>query len=74
MDTKFIEDVVRLRKEQRLSQKALGQRANIAQTTISEWERGNSLPDIYQAEMLAKALGTTLINILNGKAFKSKKN
>lgn len=72
MGTEFVEKIIRLRKEKGLSQKQLGQRAGIAQTTISEWERGNSLPDIEQANALAQALGVTLVNILNGKAFKSK--
>lgn len=72
MGTDFVKKIIRLRKEKGLSQKKLGEKAGIPQTTISEWERGNSLPDIEQADMLANALGTTLINILNGKAFKIK--
>ena len=72
MGTKFVEKMIRLRKEKGMSQKVLGEKAGIPQTTISEWERGNSLPDIEQADILAHALGTTLINILNGKELKGK--
>ncbi|EIS9525387.1 helix-turn-helix domain-containing protein [Clostridioides difficile] len=72
MKNSFVDKIILLRKENGLSQKKLGEYAGIPQTTISEWERGNSLPDIVQAEKLAHALNTTLIDILNGKALKNK--
>ena len=72
MSTGFVEKLIQLRKEKGISQKKLGMLTGIAQTTISEWERGNSQPDIEQANMLARSLGTTLVDILNDKSTNDK--
>ena len=65
MVSTFVKKIIFLRKKQNLSQSALARKSNIAQTTLSDWERGIGVPNINHAEILAKSLNTNLIDILS---------
>lgn len=54
------------RKEKGLSQQGLGKILYVTDKAVSKWERNIGLPDVAILEELAKALDTTVNNILNG--------
>ncbi len=55
-----------LREKQQLTQKELADRINVSDKTISKWETEKGLPDISVIEDLAKALGTSITELLTG--------
>ena len=55
-----------LRKVKGLTQSQLGERLNISFQAVSNWERGETLPDVGILLDLAKVLETTVDHILNG--------
>lgn len=52
--------ILELRKEKRLSQEQLAEKINITRQTISNWELGETSPDLNQAKELAKVLNVSL--------------
>ena len=58
--------IAKKRKEAGLTQQKLAELLNVGDKTISKWERGINAPDISLLQDLAKALNTTVVNILNG--------
>jgi len=65
---KFGNSMRELRKAMMLSQRELGEKIDVPQTTISDWETGKYLPDVYQASKLAKALGVPLDDLVDRKS------
>jgi len=61
---KLGDTIRRLRKEQHLSQADLGKKIKIPQTTISDWENDKYLPNVVQAAELAKALNSSVEELL----------
>ena len=55
-----------LRKLKDFTQNTLGERVGVSFQAVSKWERGETLPDISTFVLLAKALDTTIDNIVNG--------
>ena len=53
-----------LRNEKGIMQSDLGKVLNVANNTISSWERGNSEPTIEQLRLIAKFFGVTGDDIL----------
>lgn len=53
MSMVFPERLKELRLEKKLNQAELGAIFNIAQVTISSWERGNSSPSIEELKIIA---------------------
>ena len=49
----------RLRMERGWTQEELGERVGVSAQAVSKWETGQSLPDISQVPLLAKAFGVT---------------
>ena len=49
----------RLRMERGWTQEELGERVGVSAQAVSKWETGQSLPDISQLPLLAKAFGVT---------------
>ncbi len=49
----------RLRTEKGWTQEELGERVGVSAQAVSKWETGQSLPDISQLPLLAKAFGVT---------------
>jgi transcriptional regulator with XRE-family HTH domain len=59
-----VENLRRIRKERRLSQRALADRAGVVKSTIYEAEAGKHIPRIQTLEKLADALGVSIVDLL----------
>lgn len=55
-----------LREKRKITQRELAERISVSDKTISKWETGRGLPDVAVLEELAKALGTSLTELLTG--------
>ena len=55
-----------LREKQKLTQLEFANIISVSDKTISKWETGKGLPDISLIEPLAKALGVSVIELMNG--------
>ena len=55
-----------LREERRLTQAELGETIGVSSKTISKWETARGLPDISLLQPLARALGISVIELMNG--------
>lgn len=55
-----------LRKEKGYTQTALAEILNVSNRTVSKWENGDGYPDITLLPEIAKALGVTVDELLNG--------
>ena len=62
---KIGEKIRQLRLERQLSQSQLGAIACIPQTTISDWEKSKSIPNVEEVKKIANALDVSLIDLLN---------
>lgn len=75
MDAKEIgRFICSLRKDKGLTQSALAELLNISNRTVSKWETGEGLPDISLLPDLAKVLGVTTDEILEGKKVPAEKS
>ena len=66
IELKFKERLRELRKQNKLTQKALGQKICVSEDNIGDWERGKSEPCLQTLINLAIVLDTT-IDYLVGK-------
>ena len=67
MDTKAIASYLQsLRKEKNLTQAELGERLGVSAQSVSNWERGESLPDTALLPELAMIYGVSVDEILGG--------
>lgn len=57
-----------LRKEENMTQMELADRMGISFQAVSNWERGNSMPDISKLPELAEIFGVTLDELLGEKS------
>lgn len=57
-----------LRKQKNMTQLELADRMGVSFQAVSNWERGNSMPDISKLPELAEIFGTTIDNILGAKS------
>ena len=55
-----------LRKERNMSQEELATLVNVSRQTISKWETGDSLPDVYNAVALANLFHVSLDSLILG--------
>ena len=55
-----------LREERGLTQAELAERIGVSSKTVSKWETAKGLPDISLLQPLAKALGISVIELMNG--------
>ena len=58
--------VKQLRERRGMTQGALADKIGVSSKTVSKWETGKGLPDISLLEPLAKALGISVIELMNG--------
>ena len=58
--------IARLRKDKGLTQSALAEKLGLSNKAVSKWENGDSMPDIATLPELAKCLGVTVDELLNG--------
>ena len=61
-----------LREKRNLTQAELGERIGASSKTVSKWETGKGLPDISLLQPLARALGISLIELMNGEHITNK--
>ncbi|MDF7682127.1 XRE family transcriptional regulator [Lactobacillus sp. ESL0679] len=66
MENVFVEQLIKLRRKQRLSQNDLAQKLYISRQSISKWELGETEPDINKLIMLAAVFGVSLDYLLLG--------
>lgn len=52
--------ICELRKKENLSQEQLAEKLNVTRQTISNWELGQTAPDIYQAKEISKIFSISL--------------
>ena len=55
-----------LRKEQGMTQEALGRKLGVTNKTVSRWENGNYMPDIELLVPLGEELGVSVNELLAG--------
>ena len=67
---KFIAD---LRNERCLTQKELANKIGVTDKAVSKWECGRGFPDIAILEILAKQLGVSITELMNGERFSSER-
>lgn len=65
-EIKFAENLERIKKERKLTDKAIGYSADIAQCSIHSYRTGKQLPNIYTICRLADGLGVTLDELVYG--------
>lgn len=63
------DNLIRIRKEKSISQEVLAKRSGIAQSAISNIEKGNHSPTVYTTQKLADALGVSLVELITGKPY-----
>lgn len=61
------EKIGELRKEKNLTQEKLSEKLGISRQTLSNWESGNTTPDIVQAKQLAQIFKVSLDDLTNNK-------
>ena len=61
----FHENLLQLRRQNRLSQEQLAEKLEISRQTLSKWETGDSVPDIEKCKRLADIFGVTLDELVN---------
>lgn len=59
-------NIVKLRKEQGMSQEQLAQKIHVTRQAVSNWETGRSQPDLDMLETLASAFGTDILVVIYG--------
>ena len=64
--------IKRLREKIHLTQAELAEKINVTDKAVSKWETGRGLPDISLIEVLAKALGVSVIELLSGENITNK--
>ena len=55
-----------LREKRKLTQAELAEKIGVSSKTVSKWETAKGLPDISLLQTLAKALGISVIELMNG--------
>ena len=58
--------IKQLREGRNLTQAQLGERIGVSSKTISKWETAKGLPDVTLLQPLARALGISVIELMNG--------
>lgn len=67
MDSKKVGSfIASMRKQKSLTQKELAEKLNVTNKAISKWETGKGYPEITIVPELAKVLGVTTAELLNG--------
>lgn len=58
-------NITRLRTSMNLTQEQLGEKLNYSDKSISKWERGESIPDVFVLKKIADLAGVTVDYIIN---------
>ena len=57
-------NLIRLRQAAGMTQAELGEKLNYSDKTVSKWERGESMPDVYVLSRLAQIYGLTVNDLI----------
>lgn len=63
----FSEKLIKLRKENGLSQEELGYKLNVTRQTVSKWELGQTTPEMSKLVEMSKLFGVTLDELTDDK-------
>lgn len=74
MNIKLADQLVTLRKENKLSQEALAEKLGLSRQAISKWERAEASPDTDNLIALAELYGISLDELLGNEQATEKKN
>ena len=58
--------IKRFREARKLTQAQLADKIGVSDKAVSKWETGKGLPDISLVETLAKSLGVSVLELMNG--------
>ena len=61
---KISEKMRNLRKEKKLTQKELAEKFYVTPSTVSKWENGVAVPDIYSVTSMADVFGVPVSELL----------
>ncbi len=61
----FKDNLISLRKMNRMSQEELAERIGVTRQTLSKYETGESLPDIEKSRAIADVFGITIDELIN---------
>ena len=64
--------IKQLRENRKLTQAELAEQLGVSGKTVSKWETAKGLPDIALLQPLAKALGISVIELMNGQQIENK--
>ena len=67
------DNLIRLRREKKLTQAEVGEKLNYSDKTISKWERGDGVPDLSALMDLSALYGVTLDNLVGKPETKKEK-
>ena len=62
---KLGDNILKLRKDCKLSQEQLAEKVDVTRQTISNWELGETSPNPEQLKLLSKALNVSIDELLN---------
>ncbi len=64
INQKIAQNLIRYRKDSGLTQAEVAEKINYSDKSVSKWESGNGVPDVYTLMQLAKLYGTTLSTLV----------
>ena len=64
--------IKQLREEKNMTQAELAEKLGVSSKTVSKWETAKGLPDISLLQPLARALGISVIELINGQPINNK--
>ena len=67
MEQDFSERLKKYRREKNLTQQELADLLQVSNKTVSRWESGGGYPDVPMLVPLARALGVSVDDLLDGK-------
>ena len=72
--SKVGEFIKKIRKENHLTQKELGEKYHVTYQAVSKWENGKNLPDVSLLHQMSKDFSVSIEDILDGKKTRKKRN
>ena len=61
----FKDNLIQLRKYNRLTQEELAEKVGVTRQAIAKWEAGETIPDLEKSRLLAEAFEVSLDNLAN---------
>ena len=66
----FASNLIRLRQQKGITQAELGEKLNYSDKSVSKWERGEAVPDVFVIKHIAELYGVTVDDLLRPHAEK----